>query len=227
MAAVQAKLGGAEKVTEIQDALAARIVEQIATTQASMAKPLAGNSRGRQKNIGADPTNCSCVWGIYSRSLTSQAKTNASLQRTKITGTMFRALPDGTVGAPSDRLASDNATSGICRTAANEIAISNNSTFNAKFTTSGFQVGSGTAAAQLHIFDGDTTDRVIIENTDAGLDTAPDLVRIATAHHLPLATTSATLSPVARTPAAQRTPTPRSAHRFRPSPTALRMASLI
>ncbi len=95
----------------------------------------------------------------------------------KITyGTMFRALPDGTVGAPSIGFASDNATSGIYRTAANEIAISNNSTFNAKFTTSGFQVGDGTAAAQLHIFGSDTTDQVIIENTDAGLDTAPDLV---------------------------------------------------
>ena len=95
----------------------------------------------------------------------------------KITyGTMFRALPDGTVGAPSIGFASDNATSGIFRTAANEIAISNNSTFNAKFTTSGFQVGSGTAAAQLHIFGSDTTDQVIIENSDAGLDTAPDLV---------------------------------------------------
>ena len=35
LAAVQAKLGGAEKVTEIQDALAARITEQITPTQAS------------------------------------------------------------------------------------------------------------------------------------------------------------------------------------------------
>ena len=35
VAAVQAKLGGAEKVTEIQDQLAARIVEQITPTQAS------------------------------------------------------------------------------------------------------------------------------------------------------------------------------------------------
>ena len=35
LAAVQAKLGGAEKVTEIQNALAARIVEQITPTQAS------------------------------------------------------------------------------------------------------------------------------------------------------------------------------------------------
>ena len=35
VAAVQAKLGGAEKVTGIQDVLAARIVEQITPTQAS------------------------------------------------------------------------------------------------------------------------------------------------------------------------------------------------
>ena len=35
VAAVQAKLGGAEKVTEIQDALAARITEQVTPTQAS------------------------------------------------------------------------------------------------------------------------------------------------------------------------------------------------
>ena len=35
VAAVQAKLGGAEKVTEIQDQLAARITEQITPTQAS------------------------------------------------------------------------------------------------------------------------------------------------------------------------------------------------
>ena len=35
VAAVQAKLGGDEKVTEIQDALAARILEQITPTQAS------------------------------------------------------------------------------------------------------------------------------------------------------------------------------------------------
>jgi hypothetical protein len=35
VAAVQVKLGGAEKVTEIQDALAARIAEQINPTQAS------------------------------------------------------------------------------------------------------------------------------------------------------------------------------------------------
>ena len=89
---------------------------------------------------------------------------------------VFRTLPDGSVGAPSLGFLSDNGTSGIYRTAANEVAISNNSTFNAKFTTSGFQIGDGTAAAQLHLFSTDTTDQVIIENSDAGLDTAPDVV---------------------------------------------------
>lgn len=91
-------------------------------------------------------------------------------------GTLFRALPNGTVGAPALGFLSDSATSGFYRSGANEIAISNSSTFTGKFTTTGFQLGAGTAAAQLHLFSSDTTDQVIIENTDAGLDTAPDLV---------------------------------------------------
>lgn len=91
-------------------------------------------------------------------------------------GTLFRNLPDGTVGAPAVGFLSDAGTSGIYRTAANEVAFSNNSVFTGKFTTAGFQLGTGTAAAQLHLFSTDTTDQVIIENTDAGLDTAPDVV---------------------------------------------------
>ena len=91
-------------------------------------------------------------------------------------GTLFRTLPDGTVGAPALGFLSDVGTSGIYRTAANEVAFTNNSVFTGKFTTTGFQLGDGTAAAQLHLFSSDTTDQVIIENTDAGLDTAPDLV---------------------------------------------------
>lgn len=91
-------------------------------------------------------------------------------------GTLFRTLPDGTVGAPALGFLSDVGTSGIYRTAANEVAFTNNSVFTGKFTTDGFQLGDGTAAAQLHLFSSDTTDQVIIENTDAGLDTAPDLV---------------------------------------------------
>ena len=91
-------------------------------------------------------------------------------------GTLFRSLDDGSAGAPAFGFLSDSATSGFYRSGANEIAISNNSTFTGKFTTAGFQLGAGTAAAQLHLFSSDTTDQVCIENTDAGLDTGPDLV---------------------------------------------------
>ena len=90
--------------------------------------------------------------------------------------TLFRRLPDGSEGSPAIGFLSDTGTSGIFRTAANEVAVSNNSAFTGKFTTAGFQLGTGTAAAQLHLFSTDTTDQVIIENSDAGTDTAPDLV---------------------------------------------------
>ena len=90
--------------------------------------------------------------------------------------TLFRRLPDGSAGSPAIGFLSDTGTSGIFRTAANEVAVSNNSAFTGKFTTAGFQLGTGTAAAQLHLFSTDTTDQVIIENSDAGTDTAPDLV---------------------------------------------------
>ena len=91
-------------------------------------------------------------------------------------GTFLRNLPSGTVGAPSLAWTADTGVTGIYRSAANELAFATNSTFGGKFTTTGFQLGTGTAAAQLHLFSSDTTDQVIIENTDAGLDTAPDVV---------------------------------------------------
>ena len=90
--------------------------------------------------------------------------------------TLFRRLPDGSAGSPAIGFLGDTGTSGIFRTAANEVAVSNNSAFTGKFTTAGFQLGTGTAAAQLHLFSTDTTDQVIIENSDAGADTAPDVV---------------------------------------------------
>jgi len=90
--------------------------------------------------------------------------------------TLFRRLPDGSEGSPAIGFLSDTGTSGIFRTAANEVAVSNNSAFTGKFTTAGFQLGTGTAAAQLHLFSTDTIDQVIIENSDAGADTAPDVV---------------------------------------------------
>ena len=101
---------------------------------------------------------------------------NANKNKSITFGTLFRTLADGSVGAPSIGFLSDTGTSGIFRTAANEVAFTNNSTFTGKFTTAGFQLGTGTAAAQLHLFSTDTTDQVIIENSDAGLDTAPDVV---------------------------------------------------
>ena len=91
-------------------------------------------------------------------------------------GTFLRNIPSGTIGAPSIAWTADSGVTGFYRSAANEIAFTANSTFQGKFTTAGFQLGTGTAAAQLHLFSADTTDQVIIENTDAGLDTAPDVV---------------------------------------------------
>ncbi len=101
---------------------------------------------------------------------------NVNKNKTITFGTAFRALPDGTAGGPAIGFLSDNGTSGIFRTAANEVAFSNSSALTGKFTPTGFQLGDGTAAAQFHLFSTDTTDQVVIENTDAGLDTAPDLV---------------------------------------------------
>ena len=107
---------------------------------------------------------------------------NADKNKNITLGTLFRRLPDGSEGAPSIGFLSDTGTSGIFRTAANEVAFTNNASFTGKFTTAGFQLGTGTAAAQLHLFSTDTTDQVIIENTDAGLDTAPDLVSVSYTH---------------------------------------------
>ena len=91
-------------------------------------------------------------------------------------GTLHKTAPDGAVDEPSIGFISDVNATGFFRSGTNEIGISANDTFIAKFTTSGFQVGTGTAAAQLHLFSSDTTDQVIIENNDGGLDTAPDVV---------------------------------------------------
>lgn len=89
---------------------------------------------------------------------------------------LFRTLGDGSAGAPAIGFLSDVGLSGIYRPGVNEVGISCNSTFIGKFTSAGLQLGTGTADAQLHLFSADTTDQVVIENNDAGLDTAPDLV---------------------------------------------------
>ena len=90
--------------------------------------------------------------------------------------TIHSALPDGTAAAPSISFLSDANSTGLYRSGTNELGFTAAGSYVAKVTTAGFQVGTGTAAAQLHLFSTDTTDQVIIENTDAGADTAPDVV---------------------------------------------------
>ena len=90
--------------------------------------------------------------------------------------TIHNALPDGTAAIPSISFLSDANSTGLFRSGTNELGFTAAGSYVAKVTTAGFQVGTGTAAAQLHLFSTDTTDQVIIENTDAGADTAPDVV---------------------------------------------------
>ena len=106
----------------------------------------------------------------------SSEAVNANKNKRLLFSTLHKAVPDGTEAAPAISFLSDSSVSGFYRSAANEIAVTANSSFIGKFTTAGFQLGTGTAAAQLHLFSADTTDQVIIENNDAGLDTAPDVV---------------------------------------------------
>ena len=101
----------------------------------------------------------------------------AADQNKRITfGTALNSLPDGSEASPSLGWLSDSGDTGLYRSAADTLAVSVSQTFIGAFQSSGFQLGTGTAAAQLHLFSTDTTDQVIIENTDAGTDTAPDLV---------------------------------------------------
>ena len=105
----------------------------------------------------------------------SQAQNADKSQKIQFKNILSKA-PNGSESAPAFSFSSDSSATGLYRSAANEIAVTANSSFLGKFTTAGFQLGTGTAAAQLHLFSTDTTDQVIIENTDAGLDTAPDVV---------------------------------------------------
>ena len=95
----------------------------------------------------------------------------------KITlSTLFNKIKDGSAASPSLGWSSDAGTTGIYRSAAHEIGFGVNTNFQGAFYSGGLKLGSGTAGAQLHLFSSDTTDQVIVENTDAGVDTAPDLV---------------------------------------------------
>ena len=112
------------------------------------------------------------VFPIIDVSELANANKNKKIQLT----TILKGIPNGTVSAPSVGFIDDGGSTGFFRVASNEIGISANQTLIGSFTTTGFQLGSGTPAAQFHLFSTDTTDQVIIENTDTGTDTAPDLV---------------------------------------------------
>ena len=90
--------------------------------------------------------------------------------------TLLTEIPAGTVTAPSLGFTTDSDATGFFRSAEDEIAISTGDTLNSKFTTTGFQVGSGTATAQLHTFKSSTGDDVIIENNEAGALEGPNVV---------------------------------------------------
>ena len=112
------------------------------------------------------------VFPIIDVSEAANADKNKKIQLT----TILKGIPSGSVSAPSVGFIDDSGLTGFFRVASNEIGISANHALIGSFTTTGFQLGSGTPAAQLHLFSADTTDQVIIENTDTGADNAPDLV---------------------------------------------------
>ena len=112
------------------------------------------------------------VFPIIDVSESANANKNKKIQLT----TILKGIPNGTVSAPSVGFIDDSGATGFFRVASNEIGISANQGLIGSFTTTGFQLGSGTPAAQLHLFSSDTTDQVIIENNDTGADNSPDLV---------------------------------------------------
>jgi hypothetical protein len=109
---------------------------------------------------------------IIDSSEAANADKNKKIQYT----TLLRNLPAGSAGAPSLGWLDDSGVTGLYRSAANTLSFSVNQSFIGSFQSSGFQLGTGTPAAQLHLFSTDTTDQVIIENSEAGADTAPDFV---------------------------------------------------
>ena len=108
---------------------------------------------------------------IIDSSESSNSAKNKKIQYT----TLLRNLPSGTNTTPSLGWLADSGATGLYRSAANTLSVSVNQTLVGSFQSSGLQLGAGTPAAQLHLFSTDTTDQVIIENSDTGVDTAPDL----------------------------------------------------
>lgn len=112
------------------------------------------------------------VFPVIDVSESANANKNKKIQLT----TILKNIPDGTVSSPSVSFVSDTGTTGFFRAGSNDLGVSANQTLVASFSSTGLKLGTGTAAAQLHLFSTDTTDQVIIENSDTGADNAPDLV---------------------------------------------------
>ena len=106
---------------------------------------------------------------------TSESSNSAKNKKIQYT-TLLRNLPSGSNTIPSLAWTADSGVTGLYRSAANTLSVSVNETLVGSFQSSGLQLGAGTPAAQLHLFSSDTTDQIIFENSDAGTDTAPDLV---------------------------------------------------
>ena len=108
--------------------------------------------------------------------LDESASTDANKNKKISLANLCQNIPNGTVSSPGLCLKADAGSTGFFRSAEDEIAISTNTTLNSKFTTTGFQIGTGTATAQFHTFKTTTGDDVVIENSEAGATEGPNVV---------------------------------------------------
>ena len=108
--------------------------------------------------------------------LDASASTDADKNKKVTFGTLCSQVPVGSVTAPSLGFAGDSDATGFFRSAEDEIAVSTSDTLNSKFTTTGFQIGTGTATGQFHTFKTTTGDDVVIENSEAGATEGPNVV---------------------------------------------------
>ena len=108
--------------------------------------------------------------------LDASASTDAAKNKKVTHGELLKNLPVGAVTTPSLGFIGDSDATGFFRSAEDEIAVSTNDTLNSKFTTTGFQIGAGTATAQFHTFKTTTGDDVVIENSEAGATEGPNVV---------------------------------------------------
>ena len=109
--------------------------------------------------------------------LDTSESNNADKNKKIVYGTLLTQIPAGSVTAPSLGFTGDSDATGFFRSAEDEIAVSTGDALNSKFTTTGFQVGSGTAAAPLHVFKTTVSgDDVVIENSEAGASEGPNVV---------------------------------------------------